>query len=122
MLSFREQLDNLKEQAKNGKKCEKDVKSVANEFLQEALKQLRERDCCLIRDVQGIRIRLIPSDYKDVCIDYLDHRNFFSFTLLTMECKDKEYALQVLKATQEILSEENFQIDHEFSRSFDVSF
>lgn len=121
MLSFREQLGMLKEQARNGNTFEKDAKSVANEFLQKALEQLSQKDHCIRRNIQGIGVRLIPHTYTSVCIDYLDHRNFFSFTLVTMDYEDKEYALKVFKAIQDILSEESFQIDHALPYSFDVS-
>ena len=124
MLSFREQVEDLKKQAhiENGKSYERKAKVVANEILQEALNKLREKENELILDIKGIGVRLIPSNYTSVCIDYLDYPNFFHFTLTVMECDNKEHALQVFNAIKDILVEENLRMEHELSESFEAFF
>lgn len=122
MLSLREQLENLQKQAKNEESTEKNVKSVANELLQTAFGKLRGREKCIILDIEGIGVRLVPSTYNCISVDYLNPRNFYHFTLLTIEYDDTEYAKQILKETEEILIGEKCRIEHKSSYSFDAYF
>ena len=113
MLSFREQLKDLQEQAKNGKSTDKNVNSVANEMLQLALGKLRGREGIIIIDIEGFTVNLLPMDSKALLvINYLNPKNFFAFTLMHMEFNDMVYAESILKAIEEILEKEDFRIEH----------
>ena len=109
MLSFRELIQDLKIRALivDGKDCERDVKVIANEILQNALETLEEKSCCLILDIQGIGVRVLNK--TNICIDYIDERNFFSFTLALHSYESEEYTAQVFESLKNILLDDHLR-------------
>ncbi|MBQ2916701.1 MAG: hypothetical protein IJE59_00740 [Clostridia bacterium] len=122
MLSFREQIEDLKNRANivDGKECERDVKAIANEILQDALERLEKKSCCLILDIQGIGVRVLNK--TNICIDYIDNRNFFSFTLVLHSYEGSEYTMQVFESLKSILLDDHLRLESIHTDSFRAYF
>lgn len=110
MLSFREQIVDLKKQTliEKGKKCERDVKVIASRVLQTAFDSLKKETPSIILDFQGVNVSIIGE--SSICINYFDERTFFSFTLSMYEGNSKEDCIKIFDAIKEILKEEEFRI------------
>ena len=117
MLNFRKQIVDLKKQTliEKGKKCERDVKAIANQVLQSAFDELKKKTPSIILDFQGVIVTIVG---MDIYINYFDVSFNNTFILSMYEGENKKKCVKIFDTLKEILKEDGFSITEQNKYAF----